>query len=60
MAKRRKSAPGKHVGSHTFGGRKFDCAGKRVRSGKSTKKSPRIFCRRDKPAKARRHHHKKA
>lgn len=50
MAKRRKSAPGKHVGSHTFGGRKFDCAGKRVRSGKSTKKSPRIFCRRDKKA----------
>lgn len=49
MAKR-KSHSGKHVGSHTFAGRKFDCAGKRVRSGKSTKKSPRIFCHKEKKA----------
>lgn len=51
MAKRRKNVPGKHVGSHTFGGRRFDCAGKRVRSGRAAKKSPRIFCRRDRTEK---------
>ncbi len=53
MAKR-KSHPGKPVGAHTFAGRKFNCAGKRVRAGKSSKRVPRIFCRKEKTAGAKR------
>lgn len=31
-----------------FGAKKFLCSGKRVRSGKSKVKHPRVFCRADK------------
>jgi hypothetical protein len=55
MAKRRKSRKSKaaiHVtGTHTYSGRKFGCYGKHVRSGKSRKKTARMFCRGDKKKK---------
>lgn len=56
MAKRRKKGRkgarrkkggrkgGKTIGTHSFGGRKFSCYGKRVRAGKGRKKVARIFC----------------
>lgn len=54
MAKRRKArkaskakaaAGQRHVvGKHSYSGRQFECYGKKVRAGKSTKKVPRIFC----------------
>lgn len=46
-SKRSKSTAGRtNVGSHSFGGRKFGCYGKRVKAGKSSKRVPRIFCAR--------------
>lgn len=46
-SKRSKKAaklPGKTIAHHGFESRKFRCYGKRVRSGKSAKTTPRIFC----------------
>jgi hypothetical protein len=52
MAKRRKKRAAKaavHItGTHTYSGRKFGCYGKHVRSGKSRKKTARMFCRGEK------------
>lgn len=42
---------GKTVASPTFGGKKFKCAGKKVRVGKKTTKVARVFCRRAEKAK---------
>lgn len=42
----KKSKPGKHLVSTTFGGRKFSCAGKKVKVGKKKEKVARVFCRR--------------
>ena len=48
--KRRKSSKrrGRSVAHPTFAGRKYDCRGKRVRTGKGRKKSPRVFCAKQK------------
>lgn len=42
----KKHYAGKKVASPTFSGKKFDCRGKKVRSGKKTAKVARVFCRR--------------
>lgn len=42
----KKHSPGKKVAAPSFGGKKFDCRGKKVRAGKSTKKVARVFCHR--------------
>ena len=47
----KKMSPGKKVASPTFGGKKFDCRGRKVRSGKKTAKVARVFCKRMKPKK---------
>lgn len=47
----KKTSPGKKVASPTFGGKKFDCRGKKVRAGKKTTKVARVFCKRMKPKK---------
>jgi len=55
MAKRRhrkaSKAAVKITATHTYSGRKFGCYGKHVRSGKSRKKTARMFCRGDKKKK---------
>lgn len=42
-ARARKST-GKTVGMEKFAGHTYRCYGKRVKSGKSKKKSPRVYC----------------
>ncbi len=50
-AAKKKSSPGKTIASPTYDNKKFNCAGKKVKAGKSKTKVARVFCRRaDKPA----------
>lgn len=46
--KKHKSGHAGHpsVAKPTFGGKKYDCYGKRVRTGKGKKTAPRVFCAR--------------
>lgn len=46
QSKTAKTAAGpKHMVSHPkFAGRQYDCYGKHVRTGRGTKKSPRVYC----------------
>lgn len=38
---------GKRVTGASFGKRKFGCYGKRVKTGKGSKRVPRVFCSRE-------------
>lgn len=44
MKRARSSGPRKHLTYVTFGGKKKDCYGKTVRTGRGNKRAARVYC----------------